>query len=96
MIQRSGRLVGHVLASVVNVFNPTMIVIGGGVSQAGDQLLATIRQQRDANRAMHEQVASLEGRLDQSEKELARLGKPGTRLSSRKHLSRFGRQNSRS
>jgi outer membrane protein OmpA-like peptidoglycan-associated protein len=48
-----------------------------------DQLLATIREQRDANRAMRDQVASLEGRLDQSEKELARLGRPGTRLSSR-------------
>jgi predicted NBD/HSP70 family sugar kinase len=44
LIQRSGRLVGHVLASVVNVFNPSMIVIGGGVSGAGDHLLATIRE----------------------------------------------------
>jgi glucokinase-like ROK family protein len=44
LIQRSGRLVGHVLASVVNVFNPSMVVIGGGVSQAGDHLLATIRE----------------------------------------------------
>ena len=51
--------------------------------QDKDQLLATIREQRDANRAMHEQVASLENRLDQSEKEIARLGQPGTRLSSR-------------
>jgi outer membrane protein OmpA-like peptidoglycan-associated protein len=51
--------------------------------QDKDQLLATIREQRDSNRVMHEQVASLESRLDQSEKELARLGQPGTRLSSR-------------
>ena len=47
-----------------------------------DQLLATIRDQRDANRQMNERVASLESRLDESEKELARGGKPATRLSS--------------
>jgi outer membrane protein OmpA-like peptidoglycan-associated protein len=51
--------------------------------QDKDQLLTTIREQRDANRVMREQVASLESRLGESEKELARLGRPGTRLSSR-------------
>jgi septal ring factor EnvC (AmiA/AmiB activator) len=47
-----------------------------------EQLLATISQQRDANRAMHEQVASLESRLDQAEKQLAQAAS-GTRLSTR-------------
>jgi outer membrane protein OmpA-like peptidoglycan-associated protein len=47
-----------------------------------EQLLTTIRTQRDTTRALHEQVASLESRLDQAEKELARTGN-GTRLSSR-------------
>jgi len=47
-----------------------------------EQLLATISQQRDANRAMHEQVASLESRLDQAEKQLAQ-GPSGTRVSTR-------------
>lgn len=47
-----------------------------------DQLLATIREQRDSNRSLHDQVASLETRLDESEKEIARGGKTGTRLSS--------------
>ncbi len=32
------------LASVVNFFNPSLVVIGGGVAGAGDQLLATIRE----------------------------------------------------
>ena len=40
-----------------------------------EELLATIRQQRDANRAMQTQVASLEQRLDQAETQLAG-GKP--------------------
>ena len=32
------------LASVVNFFNPSLIVIGGGVANSGDQLLAAIRE----------------------------------------------------
>jgi len=32
------------LASLVNFFNPDMIVIGGGVSKLGDILLSSIRQ----------------------------------------------------
>jgi septal ring factor EnvC (AmiA/AmiB activator) len=48
-----------------------------------EQLLVTIRQQRDSNRAMQTQVASLEARLDEAEKELARRSVSGSRLSSR-------------
>jgi outer membrane protein OmpA-like peptidoglycan-associated protein len=47
-----------------------------------EQLLATIRSQRDASRDLEQQAASLEKRLDQAEKELARSG-GGTRISSR-------------
>ena len=47
-----------------------------------EQLLATIRTQRETTRSLGEQVASLESRLDQAEKELARAG-GGTRISSR-------------
>src|SRR6266481_454349 len=50
--------------------------------QEKEQLLSTIRGQRDSNRALTDQLASLETRLDQAEKELARSGS-GTRLSSR-------------
>ena len=32
------------LTGIVNFFNPSLIVIGGGVAGAGDLLLATIRQ----------------------------------------------------
>ena len=44
LLQRSGHLVGAMLASVVNFFNPSLIVIGGGVANAGDQLLAAVRE----------------------------------------------------
>jgi len=44
IIQRSGHVVGDVLAGLVNFFNPSLILIGGGVANIGNQLLASIRQ----------------------------------------------------
>lgn len=44
LLQTAGRLIGGVLATAVNLFNPSLIVIGGGVAEAGDLLLATIRE----------------------------------------------------
>jgi glucokinase-like ROK family protein len=44
LLQRAGRGIGSMLAGVVNFFNPSLIVIGGGVAQAGDLLLAAIRE----------------------------------------------------
>ena len=43
-LQEAGRRVGSMLASVVNFFNPSLIVIGGGVANSPDQLLAAIRE----------------------------------------------------
>lgn len=44
IIQRSGHLIGDVLAGLVNFFNPSLILIGGGVAGIGNQFLAAIRQ----------------------------------------------------
>ncbi len=44
IIRESGQLVGDVLASLVNFYNPEMIVIGGGVSKLGNLLLSSVRQ----------------------------------------------------
>jgi predicted NBD/HSP70 family sugar kinase len=44
MLQRAGHLIGSMLAGVVNLLNPSLIVIGGGVANAGDVLLAAIRE----------------------------------------------------
>ena len=44
LLQTAGRRIGSMLASVVNFFNPSLIVIGGGVAYSGDQLLASIRE----------------------------------------------------
>ncbi len=44
IVQTSGHAIGDVLAGLVNFFNPSMILVGGGVSNIGNQLLASIRQ----------------------------------------------------
>jgi glucokinase-like ROK family protein len=44
LVTNAARLVGGVLATLVNVLNPSMIVIGGGVSHVGDPFLAAIRE----------------------------------------------------
>jgi predicted NBD/HSP70 family sugar kinase len=43
-IDDAGRAVGRVLASLVNLFNPQTVVIGGDVAEAGELLLAPIRE----------------------------------------------------
>lgn len=44
LLERSARYVGTTIAAIVNLFNPSMIVLGGGVTAAGDRYLAAIRQ----------------------------------------------------
>jgi glucokinase-like ROK family protein len=44
LLQDAGRRVGAMLAGVVNFFNPSLIVIGGGVANSPDHLLAAIRE----------------------------------------------------
>lgn len=41
--QRAGKYIGLALASYVHIFNPTLIIIGGGVSQSGSLLLSPMR-----------------------------------------------------
>jgi predicted NBD/HSP70 family sugar kinase len=44
IIRASGRMVGDVLASLVNFFNPSHIFIGGGIANFGNHLLVAIRR----------------------------------------------------
>ncbi|MFF0988536.1 ROK family transcriptional regulator [Kocuria nitroreducens] len=43
-IRQAGRDIGDVLATCVNLINPSVIVIGGSLAQAGEHLLAGIRE----------------------------------------------------
>jgi len=44
LVTESGYHLGTAIANLVNLFNPSIIVIGGGISQLGDLLLDPIRQ----------------------------------------------------
>ncbi|HEX6710339.1 MAG TPA: ROK family transcriptional regulator [Rubrobacter sp.] len=43
IIRESGRLVGQVIATLVSTLNPSLVVVGGGVTNIGHSLLAEIR-----------------------------------------------------
>jgi predicted NBD/HSP70 family sugar kinase len=44
VVRQAGRDLGDVLATVVNLFNPAVVVIGGRMAGAGEHLLAGIRE----------------------------------------------------
>lgn len=44
ILQRAGRFTGTMLAGVVNLLNPSLVVIGGGVARSGDVFLAAVRE----------------------------------------------------
>jgi predicted NBD/HSP70 family sugar kinase len=44
LVREAGRRIGEVLAQLVNFFNPERIVVTGGISRAGNPLLAGLRE----------------------------------------------------
>ncbi|MFJ2865581.1 ROK family protein [Kitasatospora sp. NPDC087314] len=44
LIRQAGRDIGDVLATLVNFFNPGVIIIGGDLADAGEHLLAGVRE----------------------------------------------------
>ena len=44
LIISSGKCLGDVLAKLVNFFNPSLIVVGGGLSNLGERYVASIRE----------------------------------------------------
>ncbi|WP_028850577.1 ROK family protein [Thermocrispum municipale] len=44
MLRQAGRDIGEVLATAVSLFNPSVIVIGGSLSLAGEHLIAGVRE----------------------------------------------------
>jgi predicted NBD/HSP70 family sugar kinase len=53
ILSRCGTLLGGTLATLVNAYNPSLVVVGGGVAQAGDILLSAMRE------ALHRRSRSL-------------------------------------
>jgi glucokinase-like ROK family protein len=44
LVTRSGHLLGETLATLVSFFNPSLVLLGGKVAEAGDLLLAAVRE----------------------------------------------------
>lgn len=44
IMKEAGTYLGIAIASLINLFNPGVVVVGGGISQTGDLLLQPIRQ----------------------------------------------------
>lgn len=42
VMHKTGQILGFGLANVINLFNPEIIIVGGGMSLAGDRLLNTV------------------------------------------------------
>ncbi|WP_238655198.1 ROK family protein [Paenibacillus piscarius] len=49
VMHETGELLGFGLANVINLLNPELIIIGGGMSAAGDRLLRRVRETADAH-----------------------------------------------
>ncbi|UKS25469.1 ROK family protein [Paenibacillus sp. HWE-109] len=49
VMHETGEILGYGLANVVNLLNPQMIIVGGGMSAAGDRLLDTVRKTVDSH-----------------------------------------------
>jgi len=44
LLTGSGQLVGETVATLVNFFNPALVLLGGGVALGGDMILASVRE----------------------------------------------------
>ncbi|MCB9881960.1 MAG: ROK family protein [Planctomycetes bacterium] len=55
-IARAARALGHALASVMNVLNPALLVIGGGVSELGTQWFSLV--EAEARREAFPEIAA--------------------------------------
>lgn len=65
ILRRAGESIGIAIAGLINLFNPSVVIIGGGVAQAGDTLTAPIRQavRERAMRASEQSVHITTGML---------------------------------
>ena len=65
ILRRAGTFIGIAIAGLVNLFNPSVVIIGGGVAQVGDILTTPIRQavRERAMRASEQSVRITTGML---------------------------------
>jgi glucokinase-like ROK family protein len=65
ILSRAGTYIGIAIAGLINLFNPSVVIIGGGVAQIGDTLTNPIRQavRERAMRASEQSVRITTGML---------------------------------
>jgi glucokinase-like ROK family protein len=65
ILRRAGTFIGIAIAGLINLFNPGIVIIGGGVAQVGDILTTPIRQavRERAMRASEQSVRITTGML---------------------------------
>jgi glucokinase-like ROK family protein len=65
ILRRAGTHIGIAIAGLINLFNPSVVIIGGGVAQVGDVLTVPIRQavRERAMRASEQSVRITTGML---------------------------------
>jgi predicted NBD/HSP70 family sugar kinase len=65
ILKRAGTSIGIAIAGLINLFNPSVVIIGGGVAQVGDVLTTPIRQavRERAMRASEQSVRITTGTL---------------------------------
>ena len=65
ILRRAGTYIGIAIAGLINLFNPSAVIIGGGVSQVGDIISTPIRQavRERAMRASEQSVRITTGTL---------------------------------
>ena len=68
LLAQCGRLIGMVLASAVNLLNPSIVVIGGELAQTGDICLAAIREgiYRHAQPLVTREISIVRSRMGRS------------------------------
>ncbi|MFE0257921.1 ROK family protein [Streptomyces sp. NPDC059010] len=73
LVREAGRNVGDVLASLVSFFNPSVIVIGGELAEAGEHLLAGVRE-RVYSRSLPLATANLQIRVSRLGEQVGVIG----------------------
>lgn len=65
IIRKAGTYIGIAIAGLINLFNPGIVIIGGGVAQVGDLITVPIRQavRERAMRASEQSVRIITGML---------------------------------
>jgi predicted NBD/HSP70 family sugar kinase len=45
IVKNSGQKIGEVISRLVNFYNPSLIIIGGGVAKIGNHLISAIKEE---------------------------------------------------